>query len=239
MVIPRETISVLHNRQYIVRVRDMNRFRSLPNASDASSRRQLATVSTSEDVITLDISELSHAMRGRQLQMGRRNASSHGANYDGSASMWMNAAPGDMVKFSSEPGCENASSLPRRFGGVLDADMSTTIRLLIPPDTYYMCYAFGPFPYDEEAERVQRGLAGGTRRLSESNGASSANWIGYANACVIDSNMFLESGHTVESCKELCEATDGCVAIEFGNNDGNYNSEYYTYSTSAAACASF
>ena len=115
-----------------------------------------------------------HIERGRVGHgsgMGRRrDASSHGAGYNGSASMWRDAAPGDMVKFSWEPGCANASSLARRYGGVLDADMSTTIRLLIPPDTYYMCYAFGPFPYDEEAEQVQRGLARDTRRLSESAG---------------------------------------------------------------------
>lgn len=184
---------MLHGVQYIVRVRDMDRFRGSGDgdggnwgAPDARNKRQLATVGMSDDMITLDISKLSRAVRGRQLNRMKRYASSHGADFDGSAIMWKNAAIGDMIKFTSEPGCVNAASLPRRFGGVLDDDRSTTIRLLIPPDTYYMCYAFGPFPFDEEAEQVQRGLAQGRRRLSKSNESQSNGTLDLASVSFVE-----------------------------------------------------
>eukprot|EP00966_Prymnesium_polylepis_P085224 1973350-Prymnesium_polylepis.1 len=48
---------------------------------------------------------------------------------------WNATAPGDFLAFVTQPGsCAGASSLPASRGGLLDANMETTVRLTIPPD---------------------------------------------------------------------------------------------------------
>ena len=145
-LIPARTISLLHNRRYIVRVRSIDDFGLVgPPRDDGLGRgRRLASASVSDDVITVDIDQLLLHSSRRQLSTAD-SVEEHGASYN--ASMWASSAPGDMLKFSPQQGCNSsAASLPIRFGGVLNEKLETWISLLIPPESYFLCYAYGPFP---------------------------------------------------------------------------------------------
>ena len=115
--------------------------------------RQLATVSTVDSMISLDMSQLELRTSERRLfksdgSTDDNNTRVHGSKFN--VSMWQRAGPGDMLKFSPLADCSTAASLPRRFGGVLDDKGQTTILLTSPPDAWYMCYSFGPFRPDDD-----------------------------------------------------------------------------------------
>ena len=161
--LPGGELDLMHDKVYTIKVfaphlrgsslseGGMNR-----NQSGVGHRR-LATLNeaTSEIVLNLDSLPLHTFARRRLLRRPehpRLNLSKHAAYFDDG--VWNRTAPGDMLKFSPDAGdCSNAATLPPRFGGVLDWRMKTSIRLAIPPFQYFVCYAYGPFPSEDDDVR--------------------------------------------------------------------------------------